>query len=61
MTTGRDLSKLNGNLLEDVCLYISVVEGLQYCILACPNITSSINKQCQFMSYPTDAHWVTVK
>ena len=53
--SGRPLST------DDSFRYRSVVGGLQYLTLTRPDISFAVNKVCQFLSQPTDAHWEAVK
>ena len=49
---GPPLSTIDGDSLQDVTMYRSIVRALQYAALTRPNITFSVNKACQFMSAP---------
>ena len=60
-TVGQSLSKFDGDVMEDVTMYISVVGALQYVTLTRPDIAFAVNKACQFMQQPTLAHWLPVK
>jgi histone deacetylase 1/2 len=42
-------------------MYRSVVGALQYATITHPEIAYSVNKVCQFMSHPLEAHWTAVK
>jgi histone deacetylase 1/2 len=53
--TGTTLSS------DDAFRYRSVVGGLQYLTLTRPDVSFAVNKVCQFLSQPTDAHWEAVK
>jgi histone deacetylase 1/2 len=46
---------------DDAFGYRSVVGGLQYLTLTRPDISFVVNKVCQYLSQPTDAHWEAVK
>lgn len=56
MLTSPILFSTDGNLLEHHSFYKSVVGALQYIALTRPDISFAINKVCQFISKPTDAH-----
>ena len=47
--------------LPDPTKYGSIVRGLQYLSLTCPDIKFSVNKLSQFMHHPTSTHWFCVK
>lgn len=47
--------------MNDPDLYISIGGALQYMTLTQPDITFSVNKECQFMVTPLDSHWSVVK
>jgi histone deacetylase 1/2 len=57
------LSREQGHVLgdEDAFQYRSTVGGLQYFTLTRHDISFAVNKVCQFLSKPTDAHWEAVK
>lgn len=55
------LSLYDGQLLDDLTSYRSVVGALKYCTLTRLDITFSVNKVSQFMHKPTTTHWQTVK
>jgi histone deacetylase 1/2 len=46
---------------EDSFRCRSIVGGLQYLTLTCPDLSFAVNKVCQFLSHPTDVHWEAVK
>ncbi|CAM8988098.1 unnamed protein product [Rhodiola kirilowii] len=46
---------------DDAFRYRSIVGGLQYLTLTHPDISFAVNKVCQYLSNPTDAHWEAVK
>ncbi|RVW14557.1 Retrovirus-related Pol polyprotein from transposon RE1 [Vitis vinifera] len=52
-TVGLFLSQFDGDLMDDVTMYRSVVGALQYATLTRPDIAFSVNKACQFMHRPT--------
>lgn len=45
----------------DTFKYKSMVGGLQYLTLTRPDISFPVNKVCQYLSRPTNAHWEAVK
>ncbi|KAK2354410.1 putative mitochondrial protein [Trifolium repens] len=55
------LHKDGSPALSDPFMYRSVVGALQYATLTRPEISFAVNKVCQFMSHPLEAHWVAVK
>lgn len=55
------LSKIGSSSLNDPFMYRSVVGALQYATITRPEISYSVNKACQFMACPLEAHWVAVK
>ncbi|KAG8087751.1 hypothetical protein GUJ93_ZPchr0010g8326 [Zizania palustris] len=63
MCSTEKLSRELGKALEDqeVFLYRSTVGALQYLTLTRPDISFAVNKVCQFLHCPTDAHWEAVK
>ncbi|XP_030510465.1 uncharacterized mitochondrial protein AtMg00810-like [Cannabis sativa] len=61
MTSGIRLSAYQGEPLEDVQLYRSVVGALQYLTITRPELSFSVNKVCQFMQKPLSTHWTAVK
>ena len=42
-------------------MYRSIVDALQYATITRPEISFSVNKVCQFMSKPSEQHWLAVK
>ncbi|KAL5554993.1 hypothetical protein UlMin_037229 [Ulmus minor] len=58
---GKTLSKFDGDPVEDVTQYRSVVGALQYVTMTRPDIAFAVNKACQFMQQPTTSHWLSVK
>ncbi|RVW89378.1 Retrovirus-related Pol polyprotein from transposon RE1 [Vitis vinifera] len=60
-TVGLFLSQFDGDLMDDVTMYRSVVGALQYATLTRPDIAFSVNKACQFMHRPTSTHWSSIK
>ena len=63
LSTFEQLARVSGRPLstDDSFRYRSVVGGLQYLTLTRPDISFAVNKVCQFLSQPTDAHWEAVK
>ncbi|KAL5574053.1 hypothetical protein UlMin_023650 [Ulmus minor] len=57
----KHLSKFDGEIMEDVTLYRSVVGALQYVTMTRPDIDFAVNKACQFMQQPTLTHWLSIK
>lgn len=55
------LSLNSGEPLADPMEYRSIVGGLQYLTLTCPDITSAVNQVCQYMLVPTTSHLVVAK
>ena len=43
---GPPLSTTDGDPLQDVTVYCSIVSALQYAILTRPDITFAVNKAC---------------
>jgi hypothetical protein len=62
MSATEKLSKHQGTILneEEQFRYRSVVGGLQYLTLTRPDLSFAVNKVCQFIQNPTDAHWSAV-
>ena len=60
-SVGQNLSKFDGEPMEDPLVYRSIVGALQYLTITRPDIAFSVNKACQFMHQPTLAHWLSVK
>ena len=58
---GQNLSKHDGDPFHDVTLYRSTVGALKYLTLTRPDISFVVNKACQFMSNPSNTHWLVVK
>jgi histone deacetylase 1/2 len=63
LMTSERLARDTGTALstDDTFRYRSVVGGLQYLTLTRPDISFAVNKVCQYLSQPTDAHWEAVK
>lgn len=50
------LNLYDATLLDDGSQYRNTVGALQHCTLTRPNIAFVVNKVCQFMHSPMDAH-----
>ena len=61
MATDHALSIHDGTPLANPTEYRSFVGALQYCTLTRLDISFAVNKLCQFMHHPTDAHWLAMK
>lgn len=61
MITSKQLSKHDSHQLVDGNQCRTTIEALQYCTLTCPKISFVVNKLCQIIHIPTNAHWVAVK
>ena len=57
----HNLSKSDGEPMEDASYYHSVMRALQYLTITRPNLAFAVNKACQFMQQPTSTHWLSVK
>ena len=53
---GKNLSKFDGDPMNEVTQYRSVVGALQYLTITRPDIAFAVNKACQFMQQPTSVH-----
>ncbi|KAK1606711.1 hypothetical protein QYE76_030384 [Lolium multiflorum] len=42
---------------EDATEYRSIVGGLEYLTITCPDLSFAVNKVCQYLHAPTDVHW----
>ncbi|KAG6758931.1 hypothetical protein POTOM_035394 [Populus tomentosa] len=60
-TVGQNLSKFDGEPMEDAFGYCSVVGALRYLTITRPDIAFAVNKAYQFMQQPTSAHWLSIK
>jgi hypothetical protein len=49
---GHNLSKFDGEHMEDASHYRSIVGALQYLTITRPDIAFAVNKACQFMQQP---------
>lgn len=61
MTKNLQLTKNDGDPIENAHQYGSIVGALQYITITRPEISYSVNKVCQFMQKPLDTHWKAVK
>jgi hypothetical protein len=63
MSATDRLSALDGDLLssDDATEYRSLVGGLQYLTITCPDLSCAINRVCQFLHAPRDSHMTVVK
>jgi histone deacetylase 1/2 len=63
MSSTETLSATDGVLLsaDDVTEYKSIVGGLQYLIITRPDVSYAVNRVCQYLHAPRDAHWSAVK
>ncbi|XP_062103938.1 uncharacterized mitochondrial protein AtMg00810-like [Humulus lupulus] len=61
MNTGQKLTAYGSDPVRDIHLYRSTVGALQYATITIPEISYSVNKVCQFMQSPIEAHWQVVK
>ncbi|KAM1791281.1 hypothetical protein ACFX12_035264 [Malus domestica] len=59
--SGKRLSLYDGEPLQDITEFMSVVGALQYLTFTRPDIAFSVNQVCQFMHQPTTTHWIAVK
>ena len=61
MVRGCKLTKFGSEDFSDPTLYRSIVGALQYATITRPEISFSVNKVCQFMSKPSEQHWLAEK
>lgn len=61
MTSGEKLTAYGSDSVTDSHLYCSVVGALQYLTITCHGLSFVVNKDCQFMQTPLEAHWKAVK
>jgi hypothetical protein len=63
MASTDRLSATDGTLLspEDCTCYRSIVGGLQYLTMTCPDLSFAVNKVCQYLHAPRCTHWSAVK
>lgn len=55
------MTKDQGTPLKDPTSYRSIAGALQYLTFSRPDIAYAVNTVCQFMTSPTDIHYVAVK
>lgn len=60
-TSGKILTKFDGDPLPDPSLYRHIVGALQYCTLTRPDIAYFVNQLCQFLHCPTTTHFQAAK
>ena len=63
MISSEKLSSTHGTPLptEESTRYRSIVGGLQYLTMTCPDLSFSMNKVCQYLHAPRSTHWSAVK
>ncbi|KAE8712905.1 hypothetical protein F3Y22_tig00110221pilonHSYRG00062 [Hibiscus syriacus] len=61
MVTNCKLSANDGNPVEKVAHYRSIVGALQYVVITRPDIAFVVNRSCQFMQAPLETHFQAVK
>ncbi|MCH80541.1 retrovirus-related Pol polyprotein from transposon TNT 1-94, partial [Trifolium medium] len=61
MASSIKLSKFGSNHVSDPTFFRSIVGGLHYATITRPEISYSVNKVCQFLSFPLEEHWKAVK
>jgi histone deacetylase 1/2 len=63
LSSTEPLTLLDGDLLgpNDSTTYRSIIGGLQYLTLTCPDLSFAVNKVCQYLHAPTTVHWTVVK
>jgi hypothetical protein len=63
MSSSEQLTSVDGTLLssEDATEYRSLVGGLQYLTITRPDISYAVNRVCQYLHSPRDAHMTAVK
>lgn len=61
MASSKSLSQFDSEAFSDPFLYRSIVDSLQYISLTRSDVSSAINKVCQFLQRPTVNHWAAVK
>jgi len=60
-TSGKKLTRFDGDPLSDPSLYRHIVGALQYCTLTRLDISYSVSQLCQFLHCPTNAHLTGAK
>lgn len=61
MVTISRLFVHEGDPIEDESLFRSIVGALKYVVITRPDIAFFVNKLCQYMHKPLDAHFKAVK
>lgn len=61
MSPFAKLAALDSTLMEDLTLYQSIVNSLQYLLFTRPDLSFSINRVCQYMHSPCISDWQVVK
>ncbi|GAV57470.1 hypothetical protein CFOL_v3_01007 [Cephalotus follicularis] len=61
MTTCKPLKTPIAASCQDPIKFRSIVGAVQYVTLTRPDISFAVNKVCQYMHTPTEAHWFMVK
>ena len=61
MPANTQLSRLEGQQVDDSAYYRQLVGALKYCTLTRPDVAFAVNKVCQFMHSPTKNHLQVVK
>jgi hypothetical protein len=63
MSSTEKLYRGHGTLLKDKkqFRYRSIVGGLQYLTMTRHDLAFAVNRVCQYIQSPTDAHWASVK
>lgn len=55
-TSGKILSKRDGDLMAEPSIYRRTIGALQYVTMTRPNITYIVSKLSQFLQNPTNVH-----
>lgn len=61
MSYGKNISKFDGALLENVTVYRKLVGSFQYLTITRIDVIFAVNKLCQFMTSPIEMHWLVAK
>ena len=63
MSTGQKLTRAvnKDNLIVNATKYKRIIDALQYLVLIRPKLAFSINKLSQFLTAPTEKHWIVCK